>query len=259
MPEISQNIYDCPKYYDLIFAADWKPEFLFLKSVFQKHVKRPVKTLFEPACGTGRLLIRFAKAGYTVAGNDLNSKAIEFCNQRMMRHDIKPTAKVGDMTDFVLPKPVDAAFNTINSFRHLQTDRLAIAHLKCMAAALKPGGVYVIGFHLTPAEGDSCGDECWSARRGSLRVDSRMWCLERNHRQRFENYGLSFDVQTPKQKFRIVDELKFRTYTVAQFRRLLAQVPEFELTAVYDFNYDANLPIQLDSHVEDAIFVLSVR
>lgn len=259
MLEIYAHIYDYPKYYDLIFAAEWKPEFEFLESVFQKHGRRKVRSLFEPACGTGRLLYRFAKAGYIVAGNDLNSKAVAFCNQRLSRHGIEPTAQVGDMTDFVLHKRVDAAFNTINSFRHLQSDRLAIAHLKCMAAAISPGGVYVVGFHLSPAVSDEGEEECWLACRGSLTVDSRMWFLERNHRKRFETYGMSFCVKTPKRQFRIVDEVKFRTYNVAQIRRLLAQVPEFSLTAIYDFNYNSESTIELNGATEDAIFVLTVR
>src|SRR5688572_14319267 len=109
--EFPGHLYDYPKYYDLVYGSDWKAEFAFLTGCFERYIKKPVKTLFEPACGTGRLLIRFAQAGYKVSGNDLNEQAVEFCNDRLERGGFPRGACVGDMSDFTLKKPVDAAFN----------------------------------------------------------------------------------------------------------------------------------------------------
>lgn len=250
------SLYDYPKYYDLIFNTDWEQEFNFLEQMFAEHATGEVERLFEPACGTGRLIFRFADAGYEIAGNDLNTQAVEFCNQRLRQNNFAPTAIVGDMTDFHLNQTVDAAFNTINSFRHLTTEKLAIAHLKCMAAAIRPGGIYVLGFHLTPTQIAPTEEEYWTASEEGIKVDSGMWLRERNLRSRYEIFGISFDVQTPTKQFRIEDEFKFRTYTAAQAKRLFAKVDQFETVGIYDFCYDAEDPIELDSTVEDAIFVL---
>lgn len=78
METIAGNIYDFPVYYDLVFGADWAAEFHFLTDCFEKHVSGRTRRLFEPACGTGRLLYRFAKEGYALGGIDLNPKAIEY-------------------------------------------------------------------------------------------------------------------------------------------------------------------------------------
>ena len=102
METIAGHLYDYPKYYDLIFGSDWAAEFKFLKAGFEMYAKRPIKRLFEPACGTGRLMIQFAKAGFEVAGNDLNEKAIDYCNERLVRHGFPATAFVGDMADFTV-------------------------------------------------------------------------------------------------------------------------------------------------------------
>ena len=149
METIAGHLYDYPKYYDLIFGSDWAAEFKFLKAGFEMYAKRPIKRLFEPACGTGRLMIQFAKAGFEVAGNDLNGKAIDYCNERLVRHGYPATAFVGDMADFTVKKKVDAAFNMINTFRHLPTEKLAEAHLHCVAESLNKGGLYFLGLHLT--------------------------------------------------------------------------------------------------------------
>ena len=55
--EVSASIYDYPKYYDLLFGSDVAAEFRFLKACFTKHAGCDVTRVFEPACGTGRLLI----------------------------------------------------------------------------------------------------------------------------------------------------------------------------------------------------------
>ena len=256
MQVVDGDIYDYPRYYDLVYGSDWKAEFDFLEDCFERHVEHVVESVFEPACGTGRLLYRFGKVGYQVAGNDLNEKAIDFCNQRLERHGLAGTARVGDMCDFKLKKKVDSAFNTINSFRHLASDHLAIAHLNCMAQAIRKGGIYVLGFHLVPEKGPRCEDESWSASRGHLTVNSRLWLAERNLAERYEAYNMSFDVYTPTRQFQIVDQVRFRTYTAEQFKNLLFQVPGFEVDAIYDFAYDIEEPILIDEKTEDIVYIL---
>ncbi|NQT40115.1 MAG: class I SAM-dependent methyltransferase [Planctomycetes bacterium] len=259
MEVIEGNIYDYPKYYDVLFGADWKAEYDFLLACFDKHVRRPVRRVFEPACGTGRLLVKLAGAGMEVAGNDLNPKAVEYCNARLVRHGFAPTARLGDMSDFKLRPKAHAAFNTINSFRHLPSEQAAENHLRCVAAALVQGGVYVLGLHLTPAGTPLCDEESWSARRGHLSILSRMWSIRIDRRRRKERVGFTFDVYTPLRQFRLTDELDFRTYTAAQFRRLLARVPELEPVETYDFAYDIDEPARVTSQTEDVVFVLRKR
>ena len=253
---IEGHIYDYPKYYDLVFASDWRAEFDFLLGCFDRHAQRPVQRLFEPACGTGRLLIKLAEAGYEVAGNDLNPHAVEFCNARFLRRGLEPVAAIGDMSAFLLKRQVDAAFNTINSFRHLATEQEAESHLRCVARALAEGGIYVLGLHLTPTDGERIEEESWSARRGNLSVISKMWSVELDLERRVERVGMSFDIYTPTRTFRIVDEMSHRTYTAGQMVDLLARVPEFEIAETYDFTYDIDDPIRIDERTEDVLYVL---
>jgi hypothetical protein len=260
METIRGSVYDYPKYYDVLFAADWKAEFAFLSACFDEHARRPVWRLFEPACGTGRLLMRFAKAGFTVSGNDLNPKAVDYCNQRLARHGFPATAVVGDMSDFRVRRKQDAAFNTINSFCHLDSEAKARAHLECVARALGKGGIYMLGFHLMPTRGGMAADaEKWSARRGHLSIQSQMRSVDVDLGRRRQLVTFTLDVKTPSRQFRLADEFPFRTYTAAQFRRLLASVPSFELVETYDFGYDIDQPVEICPRTEDVIYVLRKR
>lgn len=257
--DVTASIYDFPKYYDLLFGSDWKAEFEFLLGCFSRHAGCPVNSIFEPACGTGRLLIKLAKAGYTVGGNDLNPKAVEFCNARLKRCGFPASVTVGDMADFALKRKVDAAFNMINTFRHLPTEATALAHLQCMARALRRGGLYVLGIHLEPTACQPMQEESWSARRGNLVVNSYMWSKGIDRRKRMEHLGLHVDVFTPTSRLRIVDHMEYRTYQKAQFLSLLKKVPELEIAATYDFSYDLQQQITVTSSTEDVVYVLRRR
>lgn len=259
METIAGHLYDFPKYYDLIFGSDCQAELKFLKAAFKAYSPRPVKQLFEPACGTGRLLFWLAKAGYNVQGNDLNPHAVEYCNLRFTRASRKPPAVVGDMSDFRLSRPVDAGFNLINTFRHLPSEQAAASHLECMAKALKPGGLYLLGLHLTPRTQQHCTEESWSATRGHLSVVSRLWSKGVDLKKRVERIGMTYDVYTPTKQFRIEDETVFRTYTANQMAQLLLTVPEFECVGTYDFRYDLSAPIEIDPETEDVVYVLRRR
>ncbi len=256
MEKTKASIYDFPVYYDLVFGSDCAAELKFLHAVFDRYVDGKVRRLFEPACGTGRLIYRLGREGYEVSGIDLNDKAIDFCNKRLEKYELKGRAFVGDMSDFQVKKPYDAAFNTINSFRHLPTEEAAVGHLKCMAAAVRKGGIYALGLHLTPTRGETSDEESWSARRGQLAINTYMWPVDKNPRKRMEQFGIKFDVYRPTGHLQIQDVLKLRSYTARQFQELLDSVPEWSVEEVYDFHYDINLPIKIDAETEDIVVIL---
>jgi hypothetical protein len=256
METIAGHLYDFPKYYDLIFGSDWAAEFRFLQACFKKYAKKPVKRVFEPARGTGRLVIQFARAGYEISGNDLNEKAIAYCNARLKRAGFPETTFVGDMADFKVKKKVDAAYNMINTFRHLQTEKAAEAHFRCVADALNRGGLYVLGLHLTPKTPAKCTSETWASTRGNLSVVSNLWTISTDLKKRQERIGVTYDVYTPTKQFRITDETMFRTYNVEQMFRLLATEPRLRLLELYDFRYDIDWPIDVTHETEDVVYIL---
>jgi SAM-dependent methyltransferase len=255
MEALSGNLYDYPKYYDLVFGSDWQAEYHFLLDCFDEFLPQPPLTIFEPACGTGRLMYRLAKLGFQISGLDLNPAAIKYCNQRLQKHGFPETGLVGDMTDFVLPQSVEIAFNMINSFRHLTTADAANAHFNCMGKAVEPGGLYVLGLHLTPTRTAATEEEEWTASRGSLTVSTHMKTISRDSRRREERFLMKYKVQTPSGNRIIQDEIVFRTYTAAQFAKMI-EGTEFEIEAAFDFAYDIENPIQIDGTTEDVVYIL---
>lgn len=270
---IDESIYDYPKYYDLVFGADVAAETKFIMACEKEFTTKPSRRadewFFEPACGTGRLMFALLRRGYSVCGLDLNPKAVAFCNKRLARHGYPASAIVADMGDFsvadfkgIIPSsrskngPVKVAFNTINSFRHVGSEADARRHLECMAEIVRPGGIYLLGVHLTPTSVPPSETESWSARRGHLAINTHMWTVSRNKKKRLECFGIRFDVHTPRDSFRINDELRLRSYTPAQMKSLINASGRWENVATYDFAYDMDDPIKVDASTEDVVYVL---
>ncbi|MEM1225694.1 MAG: class I SAM-dependent methyltransferase [Planctomycetota bacterium] len=277
---VDESIYDHPKYYDLVFGADVAAETKFILGCCDAYLLRGRGTprsprFLEPACGTGRLLMSLLRRGHAAWGLDLNSKAVEFCNARMNRHDFGERAIVANMCDFRsgefagrsgwtptlrrASRPFCVAFNTINSFRHVATERDARRHFECMADVIRPGGLYLLGVHLTPTSVPPSETESWSARRGHLAINTHMWTIHRQSSDRIERFGIRFDVHTPSRSFRINDELHLRSYTPKQMQSTIGACGQWDIVQTHDFAYDLHDPIEVDSGTEDVVYVLRRR
>ena len=258
------SIYDYPNVYDVLFSDTCRSEVNFLTAMFERLGNKSVASVFEPACGSGRLLYHLAKLGFTVTGLDLNPHSVAFCNRRLQRHGFQESAHVGNMASFSLAdlgrrKKFDAAFNLVSSFLHLMTEADAQQHLHAIADVLKPGGIYLLGIHLKPKGKQHCLQERWSLRRGSLSVKSHLKSLSQDLKKRIEIIEVHIEAKTPKKHYKIVDRFPFRIYTAKQFSDLLAAVNRFDVLETYSFDYDVSQPIKVTADAEDVVYVLKSR
>lgn len=251
--------YDAPQYYDLAFRSETRPEADFIEAACRKYCPFPVQRLLEPACGTGRLVAELAARGYRLLGFDLSQPALTYLQRRLARRQLEARVWQADMTDFTLPGTVDAAYNTFDSFRHLLTEQAARSHLACVARHLRPGGIYILGFHLLPPDASEECTERWTQRHGGVQVTVTLRVISSDRRRRQETIRVSLLVRRGDSQLRLRDEFPLRLYTARQVRRLLAQVPAFELLDVYDFWYEIEQPLELNDEISDTVFILRKR
>jgi len=262
--------YDYPCYYDIAFQSETLPEADFIEAACRKYVVGPVRTLLEPACGTGRLVVELARRGYQVIGLDNNRTALAYLGRRLRRRGLRSLIFVAEMSRFGLRRTVDAAYCTFDSFRHLLTERSALEHLNCMAEAVRPGGIYILGLHLLPPDASEECIERWTERRGRFHLTVTLRVLRCDRRRRIEWIRISVLVRKrPAQRLQVAhpsdqvlrfrDEFPLRIYTARQFRRLLAKTPRWELADVYDFWYEIDRPQRLTDQMADTVFILRRR
>ena len=257
MPEPVRNSwYDHPRFYDIAFRSETPLEADFVEAACRKYCPFPARRLLEPACGTGRLVAELAGRGYQMTGFDLNRPSLDYLRRRLARRGLRADVFEADMADFRLLKPVDAGVCTVNTFRHLLSERSARRHLECVSESLRPGGIYILGFHLLPMDASEEDTERWTERQGRTQVTVTLRVLATDRRRRIERLRVSMLARTGAKEFRLRDEFSFRMYTAAQFRRLLKSVPSLELCGVYDFWYEIDYPMEFNDERTDTVFVL---
>jgi SAM-dependent methyltransferase len=251
--------YDHPQYYDMAFRSETGPEADFIEAACRKYCPFPVRRLLEPACGTGRLVTELSSRGYRLTGFDLSEPSLAYLKRRLARRKLDATIFYGDMAEFHLAGPVDAAYNTFDSFRHLLSEAAALRHLQCVAENLRPGGIYILAFHILPPDASEECTERWTERHAGTQVTVTLRVLETDRRRRIERLRISLLARGRAGERRFRHDFEFRMYTAAQFRRLLSKTPELELCDVYDFWYEIDEPLEFDNQISDTVFILRKR
>ena len=113
------NWFDYPRYYDIAFQTHTPREADFIVAECRKYCPFGARRFLESACGTGRLITRLAARGYEVIGFDINQPALSYLRRRLARRRLRAETFQAEMSDFHLCQPVDAAYCTVNTFRHL--------------------------------------------------------------------------------------------------------------------------------------------
>jgi SAM-dependent methyltransferase len=162
--------YTAPRLYEIAFDMNRKGEVDFLVHCFKRFARRPVRRVLDIACGTGPHLVRLAERGYRLSGLDLSQRNIAFLGERLAANRLAADLVVGDMTDFRLATPVDAAICMQDSQGHLLTNAQLLAHLRAVARNLRKGGLYVFDRYMASSWTNPARSWSWSRRRGGLIV-----------------------------------------------------------------------------------------
>ena len=162
--------YAAPRLYEIAFDTNRKVEVDFLVHCFRRYARRRVRRALDIACGTGPHLIRLAGRGYAMSGLDLSPENIDFLRQRLAARGLDGELIVGDMTDFRLERPVDAAICMQDSQGHLLTNAQLLAHLRAVARAVRRGGLYIFDRYMASSWTNPARSWSWLKRRGRLTV-----------------------------------------------------------------------------------------
>ena len=162
--------YTAPRLYEIAFDMNRKGEVDFLVRCFRRFARRPVRRVLDIACGTGPHLIRLADHGYAMSGLDLSPRNVAFVRERLDARGHRGDLVVGDMTDFRLRRPVDAAICMQDSQGHLLTNEALIRHLRAVGRSLRRGGLYIFDRYMASSWTNPARSWSWSRRRGRLIV-----------------------------------------------------------------------------------------
>jgi SAM-dependent methyltransferase len=134
-------------------VPDWPGEISFYRKLAAKaHAEG--QAVLEVACGTGRVAIRLAGAGFAVMGLDLSEAMLDVAREKSAGLDNIRWAQ-GDMRSFDLGEAFGLAIIPGHSFQNLLTAADQAACLASIRRHLVPGGQLVV--HLDHPEMDWLG------------------------------------------------------------------------------------------------------
>lgn len=254
--------YDTPLYYDIIFDEDTAKEADFLEAVHCRHATTRGRSVLELACGSGRLVKELASRGWRTDGFDLNPAMLDFARDRIAAAGMTARLWQDRMEAFRPPGKTryDLVHCLVSTFKYLLSEDDALACLERVAASLKPGGLFVLGLHLTAPGSTKPTHERWTASRDGVAVvcNTRTWPPRPG--TRLEPMRSRLCITLPDGGTREQETLwEVRSYTVPQLKRLLRKCPDLEVVACHDFRHDAEETRCLDDEYADLVLVLRRR
>lgn len=225
------HFYADPVVYDILHAPGTADEARVIESIARAALDAPEDsslTFLEPACGTARHLRALAKNRHRGIGFDLSEDMIADAARRAGRAGLASRLDLftADMTDFAgrVTRKADAAFNLINTVRHLRDDDAVLAHLEQTAACLKRRGVYIVGTSVTDYDLEQPSEDVWSGGRGPCRVTQVVNYLPpEDPATRTETVLSHIHVARPGDEERRDSVYHLRTYSLTQWTDLIAR------------------------------------
>ena len=127
------------------------------------------RSILEPACGSGRTLVPFLKAGLEVTGFDPSPEMLNRCRTRCEEAGFAPDLSQQRYEDFAYDRTFGAILVPLGSFTLIDDFGAAMAVLRRFHAHLEPQGVLVLDIEglsaLSPPPADR---RRWTAANGDL-------------------------------------------------------------------------------------------
>ena len=136
-----------PEYIDYAEYYDYDTASMVDAPFYLDYARQCGSPILELACGTGRLLITLAEAGFDVYGIDSSENMLSVCRRKIDEKNLAPRVHptLADMADFELERRDFAlAFAAFRSFMHLYTHEDQRACLQRTFQHLRDGGYLII-------------------------------------------------------------------------------------------------------------------
>jgi SAM-dependent methyltransferase len=138
--------------YDAFYAdKDYGAECDLVEGIF-KQVDRPVRSLLDLGCGTGRHSVELATRGYEVVGVDLSEGMLDRARRRAVAEGASVASFVlGDVQTVQLNRRFDAVLSMFAVVGYQTTDAAVKATFANVRRHLEPGGVFIFDVWYGPA------------------------------------------------------------------------------------------------------------
>lgn len=246
--------YARPDVYDILHSPHTRGE-VDLFEQCARHWQAPRGPWLEPACGSGRYLRALAARDIPSVGFDIDEGMLEYARKsaRQQRKGAKIELLRADMADFLAAlgrRRFAVAFNPVNTIRHLHRPRQMSSHLRQIAGALKPGGLYLVGISFSRYDEEEPSEDVWTARRGRTAVRQIIQYLPPDRSTRMETVFSHLQVDRPSGREYLDSTYQLRSYDLDQWKGVVRRSPLRRVGAFDDLGNPVTADIETNYQVE---------
>jgi len=132
------------RYYDDVYTEQTAPADLPL---YLHYAEQAPGSILELGCGTGRVTLPLARAGYQVTALDLAHDMLAILKRKLAQESAEVQARItviqGNMADFELAERFGLVISPFRAFQHLLESEQQRRCLELIARHLLPGGRFV--------------------------------------------------------------------------------------------------------------------
>ncbi|MBN1352480.1 class I SAM-dependent methyltransferase [candidate division KSB1 bacterium] len=135
---------DYAEYYDQDHGGDSDIAF------YLDYAKKCGSPILELACGTGRVLLPLANAGFEVHGIDLSENMLNVCRLKMKQQNLFDKIHLyrANMSNFEMErKDFTLVYIAVRSFMHIFNQKDQLACLAQVYRHLRPGGYFIVNVY----------------------------------------------------------------------------------------------------------------
>ncbi len=248
---MKSELYDNPLYYDIAFGyRDAAHEAAFLDLAIRKYQGREAKSVLDLACGTCAHSIELAKHGYNIAVLDKSGHMLAFARELFAAEGLAANFYEADMARFKLGMTSDSAICMGNSLAYLLDDDMILSHLSSVAAALRPGGLYIVDMdnhdYWSRRMSDGVLINKWEASRGSTSVHVELCKTMLDAEPRKSKIRLLLSVNDAGEKRMIENEDILRVLSQQELSAMVESESDFEVIR-YLGGFGLDIPLDQDS------------
>jgi SAM-dependent methyltransferase len=148
------------QWYDRLLENE-KKDIEYYRSVVQECSG----SVLELACGTGRLLVPYLRAGADIEGLDISGDMLKICRNKLKNLNLTTKLYEQDIAEFSTKKQYDTIFIAGGSFQLLDNFDRAMSCLSCIHDHLQTDGRLALDLFPLWAEARSSQDGAWQLGR----------------------------------------------------------------------------------------------
>ncbi len=247
-----EDFYSYAKYYDIAFDfKDIPKECSFLKELAVKHLNRTLSSFIEFGAGPALHCMELAKDLRLVTAVDLSREMTDYAISKASDLGVSVRCDCADMITYCSQDTYDMAALLMDSTSYLLTNEQVIDHLRTVAQALNPGGLYVLEMSHPKSVFDISKTTVneWEMIRGDTKVKVTWGSADDKFDPitQLTEVSVTLDYEDGEKKGTLKDSSPQRCFTATEFAALVKASGTFEIIDYYG-GMSSNLSFNNDKH-----------